>query len=291
MPDWTLMRSFLAVAEAGSLSGAARALGLSQPTLGRHVEALEAALAVTLFTREAKGLALTEAGAALLPPARAMQAAAADLALRAAGRSEAMTGAVRITASRVIAAHLLPPILAALRTEEPGISIDLVASDRTDNLLFREADIAVRMYRPTQLDIIARHIADLPIGLYAAPAYLNQRGRPQTLADLTSQDIIGFDRNARLLEQLLALGLQRRREDFPVRCDDQLVYIDLVRAGCGIGGLLRLVGDRDPGLERLTDLVALPSLPMWLAAPAALRLSPRLRRVFDFLADGLARAA
>ena len=156
-PDWTLYRSYLAVAETGSLSAAARRLNLSQPTLGRPIADLEAALSTSLFTRIPQGLRLTDAGTLLLPAARQMRDAAAHIALLAAGRSETLTGTVRLTASRVVSHYLLPPILADLRHKEPGIDIELVPSDSTENLLFREADITLRMYRPTQLDTVTRH--------------------------------------------------------------------------------------------------------------------------------------
>ncbi len=284
MPDWTLIRSFLAVAEAGSLSAAARAAGISQPTLGRHIQAIEATLQVQLFTRTAQGQALTGAGQALLPAARAMQAAAAELALTAKGHATGIEGTVRITASRVVSHMILPPILARIRAEEPGIQIDLVPSDTTENLLFGEADIALRMYRPTQGDLVARHIADLPLGLYAATAYLDRKGRPTSPEDLMRHDFVGLDRGDQILRVMRTMGVEVTRSFFPVRCDDPLTYIELVRAGCGLGGLQRAIGDSDPGLERLTLVPDLPSLPVWLTAAPRLRQSPRLRRVWDMLA-------
>ena len=282
-PDWTLLRSFLAVAEAGSLSGAARALGLSQPTLGRHIAQIEAGLNLSLFTRTARGLALSGAGTDLLPHARAMKAAAQALSLAAAGRDADLSGTVRITASQIMATYILPAMLADLRLREPQIAIELVPSDTTENLLFREADIAVRMYRPTQLDLITRHLADLPLGLYAAKSYLDRAGRPTTPEAVLALDLIGFDRSDVMLKVLRGLGIIRVREDFPLRCDDQVVYWNLVRAGCGIGGMQRLVGDADPLVERIGAFIALPSLPVWLTAPEALRQTPRIRRVFDHL--------
>ena len=159
-PDWTLTRSFLAVAETGSLSAAARRLGLSQPTLGRHIAEMEARTGLSLFARQPRGLAPTEAALTLLPHARAMAEAAAHLSLAAAGRDPALTGTVRLTASRIFAHHLLPPVLADLRRAEPGIEIELVPSDISENLLYRQADIALRMYRPTQPDLVARHLGD-----------------------------------------------------------------------------------------------------------------------------------
>lgn len=284
-PDWTLYRSFLAVAETGSLSAAARLLSLSQPTLGRHVTELEVALDTPLFTRVPRGLTLTEAGAALLPAARQMREAAASLALIAAGRAETLSGTVRLTASRIVSHHLLPGILADLRRQEPGIQIELVPSDSTENLLYREADIALRMYRPTQLDMVTRHIADLPTAIYAARSYLDRVGRPRTPQDLMQLDFVGFDRSDLILRLMAGLGFPRKREDFPIRCDDQVIYWNLVRAGCGVGATQCAIGDADPTVERCADFVPLPDLPIWLTTPEALRHTPRIRRVMDHLAQ------
>ena len=281
--DWTLTRSFLAVADGGSLSAAARQLGLSQPTVGRHIAELEAQLAMPLFQRAPRGLIPTEAAVDLLPHARAMRDAAARLHLAAAGRAEALAGPVRLTASRIVSHYLLPPMIAALRLAEPGIEIELVASDNTENLLFHEADIALRMYRPTQLDIIALHLRDLPTAIYAANTYLDRRGLPATMADLAQHDILGFDRSDMILRLMRGMGVTVQREDFPIRCDDQIVYWNLVRAGCGLGGMQCLIGDADPAVSRAAPFLPLPDLPLWLAAPQALRQTPRIRRVFDFL--------
>lgn len=282
--DWSLIRSFLAVAEAGSLSAAARQTGISQPTLGRHIRDAEAALRLQLFTRVAQGLVLTDAGQALLGPARAMRLAAAELAMTAAGRAIGVEGTVRITASHVVSSALLPPILARLRREEPGIQIDLVPSDTSENLLLGEADLALRMYRPTQLDLVAQKLADLPLGIYAARSFLDRHDRPTTPDELMRLDFIGQDRDDQIIRAFAATGYPVTRGFFPVRTDHPLVYQDLIRAGCGIGGLLCRIGDADPMLERIDGLVTLPSLPVWLTAAPALRQSPRLRRVWDLLA-------
>ena len=282
--DWSLIRSFLAVAETGSLSAAARATGISQPTLGRHIREAEAVLKVQLVTRVAQGLHLTEAGQALLAPARAMRQAAADLGMAAAGRAAGLDGTVRITASKVVSHAFLPPILARLRADEPGIQIDLIPSDTTENLLLGEADLALRMYRPTQLDLVAQKLADLPMGIYAARSLLDRHGRPATVEALMRLDFIGQDRGDQIIRAMAAFGYPAARSFFPVRTDDPLVYQDLIRAGCGVGGLLRRIGDGDPMLERIDGLVTMPVLPVWLVAAPALRQSPRLRRVWDALA-------
>lgn len=289
-PDWTLTRSFLAVAEHGSLSAAARALGLSQPTLGRHIADLEASLGLTLFTRQPRGLEPTAEAAALMPHAIAMRDASARLALAAAGQDAALDGTVRITASRLMAMHVLPGILADLRLTHPGIQIELVPSDTTENLLFREADIALRMYRPTQADVITRHLADLEMGFYAAPSYLDRAGRPLRVEDLVHHDVVGFDTLDTYLRGFAAFGITRRREDFPLRCDDSVVLWAMVRAGCGIGVTNALLARDDPVVERILYDVALPPLPVWLTAAEALRHTPRIRAVYDHLAQGVLRA-
>lgn len=285
IPDWTIARSFLAVAETGSLSAAARALNLTQPTLGRHIAALEADLNLTLFTRSARGLVQSEAAKALVPHAIAMRDAAARMSLVAAGHDESFSGTVRVTASRVVANYILPAMLAQLRQVEPDIQIELVPSDSSENLLFREADIALRMYRPTQLDVITVHLCDFPLGLYATPAYVSQHGLPQNFDDLAALDFVGFDRSDSMIAIMRNLGLNRVREDFALRCDDQIVYWNLVRAGCGIGGMQTIIAEADPTVVRVAPFITLPSLPIWLTAAEALRQTPRIRRVFDHLSD------
>lgn len=285
--DWSLVQTFLSVSETGSLSEAARTLGISQPTAGRHVRQIEDHLEITLFQRQPRGLALTETGAALLPHARAMADAMRQLNLTAAGRTETLSGPVRVTASTFTAHYHLPPILSRLRQDEPAISIDLVPSDRTENLLYREADIAVRMYRPGQLDIVTRHITDLEVGLYASRAYLDRVGRPAFSDEVMRLDLVGYDRNDQILRGMRQAGLDARRDWFATRCDDYLVYWQLIRAGCGAGFVLSCVADKDPQVERIDTGLPIPKLPVWLAAHEAVRKTPRIRRVWDALADGL----
>lgn len=286
--DWSLLQSFLRIARAGSLSAAARAHGLSQPTLGRHLRALEAALDQPLFARTPTGQRLTPMGARLLDHATAMETAAARLALDAAGASARLEGTVRLTAARVVAQYHLPPILARLRAEEPGIRIELIASDTPENLLFREADIALRMFRPETGALTAQRIAELPLGLYAARSYLDRTGRPTTPEELMALDFIGYDRSDVILQLMAANGFPVTRAFFPLLCDDQLVNWSLVRAGCGVGGFQRVLADRDPLVERIAPFIRLPSLPVWLVVPEALRHVPRIARVRRALVEGMA---
>lgn len=285
--DWSLVQAFLAVAETGSLSAAAREVGASQPTLGRQVREIEARLGVELFRRHAKGLALSDTGQAMLPAAQAMREAAGRMELIAAGEDRGIEGTVRVTASVVMSHFVLPKILTQLRRDEPGITINLVASDSSENLLFREADIAVRMYRPEQLDMVARHICDLTLGLYAAPDYLARVGRPETVDEALRLDWVGYDRNEMIIRGMRAAGWAVDRDFFKLRTDDQAAYWHLVRAGGGIGIMQARIGDADPDLERLLPDLPLPTLPVWLTAHEAVRRVPRVSRVWDALAEGL----
>lgn len=287
--DWSLLQSFVRVANAGSLSGAARACGISQPTLGRHIRALETALEQPLFTRHPEGQKLTAMGVRLFGEASAMQEAAARIALTAAGDSARLEGTVRITAARVVAHWHLPPILTRLRAEEPGIQIDLVASDTAENLMHREADIALRMFRPERGDLLAQKIADLPLGLYAARDYLDRVGRPKTPDALLALDFVGYDQSDLILRVMAQNGFQVTREFFGMRCEDQLVNWALVCAGGGVGGAQRAIGDADPRVERIADFVQLPLLPVWLVVPEALRNVARVARVREALATGMAQ--
>ena len=281
--DWSLVQSFLAVAEAGSLSAAARQLGLTQPTVGRHIQTLEQRLGVDLFNRQARGMNLTEQGTTLLEHARNMREAAEALSLHAAGKNSDLKGSVRITASVFSSHHYLPEIIAELREAHPEIDIELVASDQSENLLFREADIAVRMYRPTQLDMVTLHVGDVQLALFGSKRYLANRGTPETEMDLLHHDIVGYDRNDMMLRGFREAGYDVEREFFPVRCDNQTAMWELVRAGCGLGFAPLKAGLRDPELVRLDIGLPIPRLEVWLTAHEAVRQSPRVDLVWGVL--------
>lgn len=284
--DWSLVQAFLAVAETGSLSAAARELKASQPTLGRQIKQIETQLGADLFHRQPRGLSLTETGAALVAPARAMREAMHQITLTAAGQQETLKGTVRITASTATSCYHMPAIIADIRSKEPDIEIELVPSDDTRNLLFREADIAVRMYRPTQLDLITQHIGDMKLGVFAAKTYLEQRGIP-TADTVLEHDFVGYDTNPNIIDGLHQAGFLIDRNFFGVRCDDFLAYWELVRHGCGIGFSQANVGRGDPMVTEIDFGFPLPSLPIWLTAHEAMRQTPRIRRVWGLLADGL----
>lgn len=285
--DWTLIRSFLAVTEEKSLSAAARALALTQPTLGRHIDALEAALGAKLFTRSVHGLIPTEAALDLVPHAKAMAATAAALARAASGETQDERGTVRITASDVVGAEILPAILAHARAAHPKIAFELALSNRTENLMLREADIAVRMVRPAQKNLIARKIGDVPVLLYAHKAYAKRRGIPKTLAALAGHDVIGYDADARAFEAFAKEGLEGARDLFTLRTDNQIAQLALLRAGAGIGGMQRQLAAREKDLVPvLHNAVRIP-LEMWLVMHEDLRTNRRMRVVYDLLGETL----
>ncbi len=258
--------------------------------MGRHVGALEAELGVRVFERAAGGFELTPTGVELLDQARRMAAAADRLSLVAEGRAEAIAGTIRVTASEIVATYILPEIFTALRRAEPEIEIELVASDRSENLLRREADIAVRMYRPTQTEVFTRKVGDLRLGMFAADAYIARRGAPQSFADFGDHEFVGYDRSDQIIRGFGAAGLEVGRRFFSFRCDNQIVCWRMVVAGYGIGFNQIDIGEAEPGVTRLAVDARLPSLPVWLTAHSELKTSHRVRRVFDFLADGLANA-
>jgi DNA-binding transcriptional LysR family regulator len=282
-PDWSLWRSFGAVVEAGSLSAAARKLGLSQPTLGRHIESLEQALGISLFERTLAGLKPGETALRLYEPVAGAARALAEAELVAEGQSAALGGTVRLTASTVISHYVLPPMLAEIRRQFPAVALELVPSDSAENLLLREADIAVRMFRPTQLELVTRKLGIVPTIACAHESYLARRGRPRRLEDLRQHDLIGLDRSDLIIEAARGLGLTLTRADFVVRTDSQTAGWELLKAGLGVGfAQARLVADA-PGMEPLLPDLRLP-LEVWLTTHRELFTSRRIRAVYDALA-------
>jgi DNA-binding transcriptional LysR family regulator len=286
-PDWALLRAFLEVAHCGSLSRAAIVLGSSQPTLSRQIAQLEAHLGSALFERTTRGVRLTEAGTALRVPAERMREQAQQFALVAAGREQALAGTVRITASEVMSAFVLPPLLRTLRIAHPEIQIELVASNTVENLLERDADIALRMVRPSQSALVARRLADQPLGLYMHRDLLQSHGKPST-ANMQQMPWVGYDRSDQLLRGFRDAGFPARKELFGFRCDNHLVAWQAVVVGMGIGVVTQRVAALFPQVVRVLPKVAIEPLPLWLTAHRELRGTPRLKLVFDVLALALA---
>jgi DNA-binding transcriptional LysR family regulator len=288
--EWELYRTFLGVLREGSLSGAARALGVAQPTVGRHVAALEAALGLVLFTRSQTGLLATEAALALRADAEAMESTAAALARTASGlrdRPDAVGGTVRIGVSEMIGVEVMPAIVAALGRRHPALQVELVLDNRVQDLLKREVDIAVRMTPPRQEQLVARRIGTIELGLYATPEYLARRGTPARMGDLARHAVIGYDVPTPFMREASKALPGIARDDLAVRTDSHPAQLALVRAGAGIGACQVPLAARPPALVRvLADAFAL-RLDTWVTMHEDLRASPRCRVAFDALVAGL----
>ena len=283
--DWNKARTFLQVAEEGSFSGAARALGVAQPTVGRQVTALEEELGVALFERVGRGVQLTPTGLELVEHVRAMDEAALRVSRVAAGQSLSLDGPIRITAGEAISAYVLPPLLERIRELHPGIVVDLVASNAPQDLLVREADIGVRNFRPSEPDLVARKLGEGRARLYASKAYLEGAGSPETVEELSRCDFIGFDRSGAFAKGLRVLGLDLNEERFPIVTENQLVQWELIKRGLGVGIMMEEVGDAEPLVRRALPELAPYPVPMWLICHRELRTSRRVRVVFDLMAE------
>lgn len=286
--DWNQTRGFLATAEAGSLSAAARKLGLTQPTLSRQVAALEEELGVTLFERVGKRLILTETGLELLDHAKRMGAAADAISLSATGRSETVEGLVSISASDGIAVHLVPPILERIRKEAPQIQIEIVASNELSDLRRREADIAIRHVRPEEPELIAKLVRNATASFYASKDWVARNGPLAGIADVPGKDFIGFDRDERYKEHLKGLGLPVEKLNFPLISENSLVVWEMVKRGLGVSVMMDDIAAMDPEIVPILEELPPINFPIWLVTHRELHTSRRFRIVFDMLAEELA---
>lgn len=286
--DWNQLRAFLETAETGSLSAAARKLGLTQPTLSRQVAAIEQRMGVTLFERVGKAMVLSPTGIELLEHARAMGAAAEALGLAATGRSQAIEGVVSVSATDAVAAHLLPPLVRQLREQEPGIAIEVISSNALSDLLRREADIAIRHVKPEQPDLIARWIREATAGFYVSEDWVKTHGHPRSAEEASHLPFVGSDRSGQFLGYLRQHGLPVSEANFSCYCEHSIPHLALVQQGMGIGAMMDEIALDTPGLVRVLDDVAPVRFPIWLVTHRELRTSRRIRVVFEALAQGLA---
>jgi DNA-binding transcriptional LysR family regulator len=285
-PGWELYRTFLEVVRDGSLSGAARKLALTQPTVGRHIDTLEASLGLSLFSRSPQGLRATPAALELVSYAETMAAASAALRRTASGGAKADRGTVRVAASEMIGCEVLPPMLTSFRDSHPGITLELALSNRNEDLLRRDADIAVRMVRPRQKSLVARHIGKSPIGFYAHRNYVEKYGLPKEIAELEQHCLIGFDRDDLALRSLGKLPRPVTRDNFGFRCDSDLAQFAALKAGVGIGGCQHNIARRHPELVPVLKAIRF-ELEVWVAMHEDMRSTGRVRVLFDHIAAGL----
>ena len=286
--DWNHIRAFHATAVAGSLSAAARHLGLTQPTLSRQVVALEADLGVTLFDRRGRKLVLNQTGMELVDHIRIMGDAADTLVLAASGRVQEIGGRVCISATDIVAAYILPEIVARIRSEIPQITIAIVASNEISDLHRGEADIAIRHVRPDRPGLVGRHIRDTEASFFASGDWVARNGRPKELADLARPDLMGFD-DPRFSGFLREIGIPIDTADLRIVSESSVAIWEMVKRGMGIAVMLREVADRTPGVVNLLpDAPPIP-VPIWLVTHQELETSPRVRMVQTILAEELAR--
>jgi DNA-binding transcriptional LysR family regulator len=286
-PDWSLYRSFLAVLQEGSLSAAARMLSLTQPTMARHIAALERSVGVELFTRSQQGLIATEAALELKPYAESLAATAAALMRAASGQGQIAKGAVRVGASQMMGAMVLPAIFAELGERHPGIEIELVLSNSLENLLRRDVDIAVRMVEPAQEALVVKRVGTVTLGLHAHRRYLERRGIPRSLKGLRDHRTIGVDREAPAIRSLLQRVPDFEAIGFAFRTNSDIAHLMAIKAGLGVGICQAALARRDPELQRVLARDFELKLGVWIAMHENLRSTPRCRIVFDALVGGL----
>ena len=285
--DWNQARAFLVTAEEGSLSAAARALGLTQPTLSRQVAGIEEALGVTLFERTSRALLLTQAGTELLEHFRSMGDAANRISLTATGQSQTVTGKVVIAATNVMATNFLPPVLKGLRTTAPELQIEIIVSNEMSDLRRREADIGIRHTRPHDENLIAKRLRDTTAQLYASTLYLDEVGRPSDAAELAKLQFVGFDDPERRLGLMASRGINLTTANFNFLTASGTLSLALIRQGFGIGILPIEIGEAYPELENPFPAFEQLKIETWLVAHRELRTNLRIRLVFDLLAEGL----
>lgn len=292
-PDWDLLQSLHAVLEAGSFSAAARVRRLTQPTLGRHIDQLERQLGAPLFLRSPRGLQPTDLALAFRAHLADMAAAAATAARDIDGLVSGEGGVVRVTVSEIVGIEVIPPMLARFREAHPGIDVELALDNKNADLNRRDADVAVRMARPTQNSLVAKKVGDLHLGFHATPEYVAAHGVPKSLDELKAHTLIGFDRAyPELVDELVigALGERVTRDLFSYRTDNDVAQLAAIRAGVGIGVCQTQIA-RKSGLEPVAPELFGFSLPIWICMHETLRGSPRMRLMFDHLAKEFAAYA
>lgn len=283
--DWQQAHYFLAVVKAGSLSAAARNLKVSQPTLSRQILELEKSLRLQLFQRSSQGLRLTDAGHNLIEAAEQMEQASEQFLRQASGLSAELSGDLRISANEILGIYLLPPAIAAFTRLHPQVQIELVISNQISRLDKREADIALRMFQPTQVSLAARRIAHMELGFFAHRDYLTTQGEPHSLEEIKTHRIIGFDQHWEWMGGVIEGQVERH--DFALRCDHMLAHLQWMRAAAGIGVTHIGLARHWPELQQIMHWMPLPALECWIVCHSDTQYSAKIRTMTAFLADWL----
>lgn len=283
--DWSQAQAFLATAETGSFSGAAIQLGLSQPTVGRHVAALESDLGLLLFDRVGKSLVLTDNGLALVEHVKAMNDAADQLSLAALGQDKTIAGPVSITASDVFCAYILPPIIERIRLAYPEVQIEIVSSNEVQDLRRREADIAIRNVEPTHPDLYAKRLRTTQGNLFGATSYLDRLGRPATIKDFSERTTFIGDTSGRVLQMLTSMGVSVTPEQFCITANSGVAMWELVKRGVGLAVMFKDLADITPEVEVILPKEITVDVPVWLVSHSELKTNARIRAIFDVLSE------
>jgi DNA-binding transcriptional LysR family regulator len=285
--DWRALQDVVTVAETGSLSAASRRLNVSQPTVGRRIEQLEEQLGTLLFNRTARGLILTKVGEGILGHAKQMEEGALAIERIATGANQELQGNVRISLIEDLGIQWIPQKLNEFHKQFPQLAIEVNIDNRNVDLLRREADIAIRLARPEQVDLICRKTGMLNFGLYASQSYLDEHGIPEKRADLKNHYHVGFDEvmarvpNVKKLESLFNQGNIRHRSN------SHMEMVEATRAGLGCAALCCFIGDKYPELQRVLINEIDYAREIWLVTHAEINSSARIRAVFDFLGKAL----
>lgn len=288
--DWDLLQSLHAVLEAGSFSAAARVRRLTQPTLGRHIDQLERQLGAPLFLRSPRGLQPTDLALAFRQHLADMSAAASAASRDIEGIVSGDGGVVRLAVSEIVGIEVIPPMLARFRMAHPSIDVELALNNKNEDLTRRDADVAVRMARPTQNSLVAKKVGDLKLGFHATADYLERHGTPKDFEELTQRTLIGFDRTYPEMVNDLSIGRPVTRDLFAYRTDNDVAQLAAIRAGVGIGVCQDQIAQREGLVPILPDAFSF-HLPIWICMHETLRGSPRMRLMFDHLAKEFAAYA
>jgi DNA-binding transcriptional LysR family regulator len=294
MPDWDDLRVFLAIARHRTLSAAARAMGVQQPTMGRRLAALECRLGARLLQRTPSGYVLTKEGEAALSHVERIEAEALSVARQIAGADIRLEGSIRMTTVESLAALVLSPVLAEFRRTHPLVELELVAEARSLSLLKREADVALRLARFEQADVVARRVGRMGFGLYAARNYLDCRGLPDWVSGAAGQDIILTEADFLHTPEMAWLRGIAPKAGVSLACNSRFMQLHAAGAGMGLACLSIHSALSLPDLVRLDppqDAPPLPKRDLWLGTHADLRHTPRIRAFIDMLTEGLKAAS
>ena len=283
--DWSTIRDFLAVAETGSLSGAARRLHVSQPTLSRRIADLEDSLDAILFLRTPRGLLLTETGEGILKDAREMENFALAVERQADAGRDALEGTLRVSATECLGVKWLPNRLVSFHARYPRLQVEILIDNRMVNLVRREADIALRLFRPEQPELIARKIGVVSLGMYGATDYLSEYGRPQNRSDLKKHKLIGFDESMTHRSSVQSLERRFEPENIIHRSTSFVGLLEAATAGIGLAMIDCFLGDPADDLERVLPEKLFHDMEVWLVTHAEIGRSARIRALFDHIAE------